>query len=578
MNDPGATPALPDEEPLTASALGPAAEGEPPRGLRRHATRLSDWLAHWRSRIAHAMLLPELSAMTAHDLRRTVHDEARLTNGYVLMCALSAGIATLGLLQSSSAVVIGAMLISPLMAPIAALGFGFASVDGHNIRDAARVVVVGALVGILTGALITIASPIRNATPEILARTQPTLLDLAIALLSGVAGGYATVIGKGGTAIGVAIATALMPPLATLGYGIGVLEWRFAAGALLLFLTNLAAIAFAFATVARLSGAARPFGRVEWTPGYIAAMVAAFLALATPLSLTLLRIAHEASMRSAAQSVILSVSGRNARIAQLDVAWPLFGTPKVDALVVSAQYAEHGAADAEARLSRMTHERVELNLQQVLAADLPAQTQAIVDAAMDRTRAGIAADVPPYGRIRGSIGLPTLAAWTNHAERLVFVEPVPAPGWTLADYRAIENRVNAPEDTWTVRIVPPAQGSIAVALGAADNGAPDAAAVAPDLAIWALQRWGMTRVTLTTADPDEGQGDPAGPLVRALAMNGIKVARRQTPGDAGAEGQAKGTALIGIFAPRPTVLAAEAAARAAAEAAAEASASATAVP
>jgi uncharacterized hydrophobic protein (TIGR00271 family) len=153
-------------------------------------------------------------------LRHQVQDDGALTRGYMLMCGLAAGIAALGLLQSSTAVVIGAMLVSPLMSPIAALGFGFASIDGQRIRDAARVVLVGAAIGIAAGMLITWISPIRNATPELLARTQPTLLDLAVALLSGIAGGYATVMGKGGTAIGVAIATALMPPLTTVGYGI----------------------------------------------------------------------------------------------------------------------------------------------------------------------------------------------------------------------------------------------------------------------------------------------------------------------------------------------------------------------
>ena len=139
--------------------------------------------------VAHYVLLPDLGEDEAQAMRQSVAEQGALTSGFMLMCALSAGIATLGLLQSSVAVVIGAMIISPLMAPIAALGLGFASLDGHRIRDAARVVVIGAAIGILTGLLITWISPIRNATPEIIGRTQPTLLDLAIALLSGIAGG-----------------------------------------------------------------------------------------------------------------------------------------------------------------------------------------------------------------------------------------------------------------------------------------------------------------------------------------------------------------------------------------------------
>ena len=101
------------------------------------------------------MLLPDLTPQEAQDLRKSVHEDSALTSGYILMCALSAGIATLGLLQSSTAVVIGAMLISPLMNPIAALGFGFASIDGHRIRDAVRVVIVVAVIVILTGMVIT---------------------------------------------------------------------------------------------------------------------------------------------------------------------------------------------------------------------------------------------------------------------------------------------------------------------------------------------------------------------------------------------------------------------------------------
>lgn len=219
-----------------------------------------------RTRFAHFVLLPELSPSQAHDLRALVLEDGSLTAGFVLMSILSAGIATLGLLQNSVAVVIGAMLVSPLMGPIAALGFSFASLDGHRIGEAIKVVAVGAAIGILTAVLVTWLSPIRNATPEIIGRTQPTLLDLAIVLLSGIAGGYATVRQKGGTAIGVAIATALMPPLAVVGYGLGVYRLDFAGGAMLLFLTNPAAIAFAFAFIARLSGAARPTGRVEFTP------------------------------------------------------------------------------------------------------------------------------------------------------------------------------------------------------------------------------------------------------------------------------------------------------------------------
>lgn len=528
-----------------------------------------------RVRLAHAVLLPELSPDEAFDLRQTVRKDGQLTNGYILMCALAAGIAMLGLLQSSTAVVIGAMLVSPLMSPIAALGFGFASLDGHRIRDAVRVVAIGAAIGILTGMLLTWLSPIRNATPEILARTEPNLLDLAIALFSGLAGGYATVIGKGGTAIGVAIATALMPPLTVIGYGIGVFQPMFAMGALLLFLTNLAAITFAFTLIARLSGAARPLGKVEWTPRYAAVLIAAFLVLATPLSMTLMKLSKEARIRTAARGAIVAACGTNGvTIAQLDVKSSVFGSPSVDALVIARSYTTNAAEQAEALLKKALGDNVQINLQQVLAADVQAQTRAMVDAAMERTAAGIAADVPPFQAIREAVGLPTRSLWTDRAQRTVYVEPVPAPGWTLADYRTVETEASKGVTGWTVRLIPPPQASLTVLLGSATaNGltaAPPSDAISTDLALWALARWGMDKVTISGADEAR-----LGGLVKLLSDAGIQTRVIAQPPAATVNGKANEqapapVATIGIYAQSPSQIAAAQAVQAAeAKAAAE---------
>lgn len=441
-----------------------------------------------RRRIASAALLPDLTGNAGHDLRTTVRDEGALTSGYVLMCALSAGIATLGLLQSSVAVVIGAMLVSPLMGPIAALGFGFASIDGQRIREAVKVVAVGAAIGILTGVIITWLSPIKSATPEIIGRTAPTLLDLAIALLSGIAGGYATVQQKGGTAIGVAIATALMPPLATVGYGLGVMRLDFAGGAMLLFLTNLAAIAFSFALIARLSGAARPLRNVVLTPGYIIGGIIVFLALATPLALTLRTVSREAGARAAARASIadaLKIPAAN--IAQLDVKWPTGDVPVISALAISPVY----RADAEAIVSKRIADRIgvapQFNLQQVVAADIESQTRAIVDAAVERTSTGLARDVPPLLAIRKAIRLPAQAIWVNRSERTVNIVPMTAPGWTLADYRTLEANAQKVGDGWQVAVIPPIVPEIFLPSNSEE---PDATLTAQrENGIWALTRW-----------------------------------------------------------------------------------------
>lgn len=509
-----------------------------PASLSSRLAPVRHRLLRWRIRFARLILLPELSPDDARELRHQVQDDGALTRGYMLMCGLAAGIAALGLLQSSTAVVIGAMLVSPLMSPIAALGFGFASIDGQRIRDAARVVLVGAAIGIAAGMLITWISPIRNATPELLARTQPTLLDLAVALLSGIAGGYATVMRKGGTAIGVAIATALMPPLTTVGYGIATLQPTFALGALLLFLTNLSAIAFAFALVARLSGAARPLQNVQWTTAHTLAGIVAFLALATPLAMTLAQVKREGTLRSSARNAIEQVSGqRGASIAQMDVHWPLFGDPSINAVVIAPQYAANGEQRVHDLLAPKVGPAVSVNLQQVLAADLPAQTRAMIDAAMERTAAGIAADVPPYARIRASIGLPTTTLWINRTERAVNIQPVAAAGWKLTDYLRAERIATDAAEGWSVRVIPPATPELRIAL--TTEGAP-ADAIPAGVAIWALQRWGVAHVRI--AMPEDAHDDA---LPNALAGAGITT---QPMPDKVAPA---GTAILEIFAPPP---------------------------
>ena len=449
----------------------------------------------FRAQIDKTGLFPDLKGAAGKALRQSVREDGEITKSYMLMCGLSAGIAALGLLQSSTAVVIGAMLISPLMGPIASMGFGFASFDGHQIRDSVKVITVGAAIGILTGVLLTWLSPINNATPEIIARTEPTLLDLAVAIFSGIAGAYATVQQKGATAIGVAIATALMPPLATVGYGLGVANLTFALGAFLLFLTNLAAIAFSFALVARLSGAARPIANVEITPRFVIAGLAAFAALATPLGVTLYRVTAEAKAQATVRRLLTEeLNLKPVNIAQLQVRWPLRGSPTVDAIVISPNYTNDAERRLLTRLEAEWGERPTLNLQQVVAADVQAQTRAIVDAAVENSTAGIARDVPPLLAIREAVGLPTQALWINRSERTVQLVPFAADGWRLGDYRDAEVAANRAAGGWSVRVIPPVETPLSVALEMKD-GIPQKSQSLDD-AIWAVQHWGVQGITV----------------------------------------------------------------------------------
>jgi uncharacterized hydrophobic protein (TIGR00271 family) len=165
---------------------------------------------------------------------------------YWLEIFFSAGIGTLGLVENSPAVIIGAMLISPLMGPIMAAGLALAVGDQYMGIKAVLNLVASVAVSIAFSGSLVWLLPFHSATAEILARTNPNLLDLGIALFCGLAGSVVVCRGEasGITALpGVAIAVALMPPLCTMGFGLGSgMNLEITGGAGLLFLTNLVAI------------------------------------------------------------------------------------------------------------------------------------------------------------------------------------------------------------------------------------------------------------------------------------------------------------------------------------------------
>jgi len=166
------------------------------------------------------------------------------TNLWILVFAIF--IASLGLNVNSTAVIIGAMLVSPLMGPIMGLGMGMAINDLALLKKALSNYLFAAAVGLTTSTIYFLITPINDAHSEILARTSPTIYDVLIALFGGLAGILATSSKQKGNVIpGVAIATALMPPLCTAGYGLATLKFTFFFGAFYLFLINTVFIALA---------------------------------------------------------------------------------------------------------------------------------------------------------------------------------------------------------------------------------------------------------------------------------------------------------------------------------------------
>ena len=229
-------------------ARGPESSGEEQSGR----TTWLDWLVDRavnltpeRRREVVGDLFPEEPALRSYLYR------------FAILQSLSVLIATFGLISNSTAVVIGAMLVAPLMTPV--LAVAAAMVSGWPARQGTFfVVVVAASLGSAFLAWATTELLVPDSTPisaEILARTSPTLIDVGIALAAGAAGAYATVRKETSGALpGVAVAVALVPPLATVGVTFALDRTELALGALLLYLTNLAGIVLIGALVFLLTG------------------------------------------------------------------------------------------------------------------------------------------------------------------------------------------------------------------------------------------------------------------------------------------------------------------------------------
>lgn len=201
-------------------------------GIRYQIKKLKDYLALKTEMVNHQATIKDVASGV---------DRSWI---YFLML-LSAGlIALLGLLTNSVAVVIGAMLISPLMGPIISSGLALTIGDLPLARRAFRTIAVSVALIILVTALATLISPLKEPTAEIMARVRPNIYDLLVAVLSGIVGAVALCTKRNYliTATGVAVATAVVPPLSVVGYGLGTGQIMLALGGFLLFFTNFVAI------------------------------------------------------------------------------------------------------------------------------------------------------------------------------------------------------------------------------------------------------------------------------------------------------------------------------------------------
>lgn len=416
-----------------------------------------------------------------------IRENGRLSTSYLLMCGLSAGIASLGLLLSSPAVIIGAMLVSPLMGPIILLGFAFWMVDWKHTQRAMLSLAAGCGLAFLVALSLTLISPLKEATPEILARTRPNLFDLLVAVLSGVAGGYAVVRHKGETVIGVAIATALMPPIATAGFGVGVGDIRLSGGAFLLFFTNLIAIALSAAGVAaayrfRSAGLFDKSHMVRWR-GVAVALVVALLCI--PLTRTLTNIAWEARATSFARRSVETLFGDNASITALSVA-KHGRSGSVTLLVATPTFVDNAGERLGDTLEEALGTDVNVKLDQVVLAD-----PAALRAARQTAAPALPAPDPALTAVRqvsAAIPFETETVAVDPERKRILVRLAEPSALGIEGVRALELALRQKFPEWAIEVTPPLAPLAALPLSAGEAG-PVVNGQA-ETAAWALARWG----------------------------------------------------------------------------------------
>ena len=247
-------------------------------------------------------ILPRASSEQFEELFKILRKNSEINSAYLTMMILSTLIATFGLYGDSSPVIIGAMILAPIIAPIVSFSMGMVRYDVPMLKKGFITITTGTLVSLAIAAGVTLIIPLQIITPEVEARLSPTLLDLGIAVASGIAAAYAHA--KEGIAkslAGVAIAVALVPPLAVAGIGVGWMNWEVFSGAILLYATNLAGIIM-FAGLTFLLLGYAPFKRAKM--GLIYTLI--IVALVTiPLTLSFGRIMKEAQITKALEGTTI---------------------------------------------------------------------------------------------------------------------------------------------------------------------------------------------------------------------------------------------------------------------------------
>jgi uncharacterized hydrophobic protein (TIGR00271 family) len=410
-----------------------------------------------------------------------VCEEAGWSAHYAFMTLMSAGIAVLGLLLSSPAVVIGAMLISPLMGPIIGFGFALATFDSAELRRSAIALAAGVIMAVIFCTIVVSLSPLQTLTSEIAARTRPNLFDLLVALFSGLAGSYAMIRGRHGTIVGVAIATAIMPPLAVMGFGLATQNWTVLGGSSLLFFTNLMTIAVSAAILARLYGFAADLSPHQ-TRLQATLIVLVMGAFAVPLALSLKQIAWEALAAREVRSALAIAFGAESRLGELTIDYDAQPV-EIEATVMTPHVRGDAERDMNRELAQLLGVPVAISIDQLRIDNEEAEAAELASARGARSERAAARIAE---RLSLVAGVPAGDVLVDTAHRRARVTAAELPGASLATYRILEGRAAATAAGWTIILVPPLAPLPEIAFKGDAPSEGGAAALA--IATWASQR------------------------------------------------------------------------------------------
>ncbi|MEY3867609.1 MAG: hypothetical protein RLZZ338_1500 [Cyanobacteriota bacterium] len=262
--------------------------------------------------------MSQASAEAIEKMRQELLEDSELNLNFMILTITACLIATFGLLSNSTAVIIGAMIVAPLMMPLRGLAFG--ALEGYPVlfRRSITSLGVATIVALLLATFLGRLVGFPDFGSEVLARTEPTLIDLGIAVVAGGLSGFAKVRPKVSDALaGTAIAVALMPPLCVVGLSLSQGLWQYSWGAFLLYITNLLGITVACMLVYILAGYTRP-NRV------LGGAIALTGLLVIPLGLSLFQLLRQSQLEYTLKVVLLSQTitfGQQVELVRTQINW-----------------------------------------------------------------------------------------------------------------------------------------------------------------------------------------------------------------------------------------------------------------